>query len=76
MTVKEFNNHTQGVCLVYESPEALKPKLPPVTQISKTDSNMGIAEPWIKVVLHTLKDGSYGYFNLPRILWIRKDWTL
>lgn len=76
MTVKELNNHNQGVCLVYECPQALNPQLPPITQISKVDSNMGIAEPWTKVVLHTLKDGYLGFFNLPRILWVKKDWTL
>jgi len=37
---------------------------------------MGIDDVWTKVVLHQLKEGATGHFNLPRVLWIRKDWTL
>jgi hypothetical protein len=60
--------------LFFQLPEELKPSLPPIEEISKTDSNMGIDNAWVKVVLHSYC--GYEKFNLPRVLWIRKEWKL
>lgn len=76
MTIKEFNQHNQGVCLIYEVPSELKPQLPPLTQLNKSDCNYGIDSNWVKIVVHTFKEGHAGLYNLPRILWARKDWSL
>lgn len=48
--------------------------LPP-ERINSEDSNNGIDSAWTKIVIHQLKEGS-GHFNLPRVIWARKDWTL
>lgn len=60
--------------LFYSIPKDLKPKLPPVEKISKTDSNMGISSDWVKIVVHICQ-GTDKY-NLPRVIWARKDWNL
>jgi hypothetical protein len=76
MTIKSFNNQTQGVCLAYTIPELLQPKLPAQQAVDKFDNNYGVAEPWVKIALHLQKNGMASNYNLPRILWIKKTWTL
>ena len=76
MTIKELLNIKRGVLLVYEVPKTLKPMLPSLELIDKFDSNYGIDKNWVKLVIHIQKDHSVGHFNLPRVLWVRKDWTL
>ena len=65
-----------GVCRVYVLPQEIKPRLPPQPEVDKFDCNMGVADPWIKIVLHQNKNGHTGHFNLPRLLWVKKTWTL
>jgi hypothetical protein len=60
--------------LLYEIPPVLSPQLPPLTKISKTDSNHGIDSDWCKIAVHFLKD--VDFFNLPRVFWAKKSWTL
>lgn len=60
--------------LFYQIPKELKPKLPAIENLSKTDSNMGISTDWVKIVVHIYQ--SNDKFNLPRVIWARKDWTL
>ena len=55
-------------------PKELNPKLPPIEEISKTDSNMGLSADWVKIVVHSFQ--GYEKFNLPRVIWARKDWSL
>ena len=61
--------------LLFEIPEELKPALPPNEQLSKYDSNHSIHSDWIKIVFHIFKDGK-GLLNLPRVLWVNKNWNL
>lgn len=35
---------------------------------------MGISNDWVKIVVHSYQ--SMERFNLPRVIWARKDWTL
>ena len=37
---------------------------------------MGIDSAWVKLVVHTFKEGQAGLYNLPRVIWVRKDWSL
>lgn len=60
--------------MLFEIPKALNPKLPPITQIKKDDSNYGIDSDWTKVVVHIFKDNQL--LNLARMIWVRKSWTL
>lgn len=62
--------------MVYQLPSALKPQLPPPMQVNKYDSNYGIDNNWVKLTMHIQKDDTVGHFNLPRVVWVRKDWTL
>ena len=48
--------------------------MPSIEEISKTDSNMGISTDWVKIIVHSYQ--SMEKFNLPRLIWARKDWTL
>jgi len=64
-----------SIILLFEIPKELKPKLPPLEQIRKDDSNHGISEEWCKVCVNVFKTGE-GLFNLPRIIWVKKSWTL
>jgi len=64
----------KGVMLLFEIPKNLKPKMPPITQIKKDDSNYGIDPDYTKVCVHVWKDNYL--LNLPRIIWVRKSWTL
>lgn len=60
--------------LFFQIPMSLKPKLPPIEEISRTDSNMGISSEWVKIVVHSYQ--AMDKFNLPRVIWARKDWSL
>lgn len=60
--------------LFFQMPHELNNKLPPIEEISRTDSNMGVSLDWVKIVLHSFQ--GYEKFNLPRVIWARKDWTL
>lgn len=73
-TIKEMTDNTKGVMLLFEIPKELNPKMPPITQIKKDDSNYGIDEDWTKVCVHIYKDSTL--LNLPRFIWARKSWTL
>lgn len=44
--------------------------------MDKYDSNYGIDSAWTKIVIHIYKDDAVGLYNLPRVLWVRKDWNL
>lgn len=73
--VKEMKeNLNRGVLLLFEIPKELNPKLPPLNQIKKDDSNYGIDPEWTKVVVHIFKDNTH--MNLARIIWVKKSWTL
>ena len=50
--------------------------MPPVEATSNTDSNYGIDDKWVKIVIHFSQSGTYDGFNLPRIFWANKEWTL
>jgi len=63
-----------GVTLLFEIPKDLKPKLPPLEQSKKNDSNYGISDTWTKVCVLVYKE--YDTWNLPRFLWVKKSWTL
>jgi hypothetical protein len=74
-TIKELSKFNRGgVVLFFQIPEVLKPSLPPIEQLSKTDSNMGVDSNWVKIVVHSFQ--GFDKFNLPRMFWARKDWTL
>ena len=74
-TIKELSKFNRGgVVLFFQIPEVLKPSLPPIEQLSKTDSNMGVDSNWVKIVVHSFQGSEK--FNLPRMFWARKDWTL
>jgi hypothetical protein len=73
-TIKEVREQRQGVLLMFEIPSVLKPKMPPLTQIKKDDSNYGIDSEWTKVAIHIFKE--HAHLNLPRFIWVRKSWTL
>jgi len=60
----------------FEIPQELNPCLPQLEKISKTDSNHGIDQGWIKLCLNNMIAGEYGVKTLPRIMWIMKQWTL
>lgn len=47
----------QGVLLLMEIPMSLKPKLPPMEQLNKYDSNYGIDDDWVKICYHIRQDG-------------------
>lgn len=46
-------------------------------KIGKFDDNYGIDSDWTKIVIHFF-GGNNGneFFNLPRVIWARKSWTL
>lgn len=67
-------NLNRGVLLLFEIPKELNPKMPPLNQIKKDDSNYGIDPEWTKVVVHIFKDNTH--MNLARVLWVKKSWTL
>lgn len=53
-TIKELSRFQRGgVMLFFQIPKSLNPKLPPIEEISKTDSNMGISTDWVKIVIHS-----------------------
>lgn len=60
--------------LFQQIPKELNPKLLPIEEISKTDSNMGISSDWTKIVIHIFLGSEKT--NLPRVLWVKKAWTL
>ena len=63
--------------LCYQIPEFLNPKLPPLEKINQTDSNYGISDEWSKFAVHFYLDSPQREkFNLPRIFWAKKTWTL
>ena len=66
--VKEIRDQNRGVCLMFEIPKNLNPKLPPLAQIKKDDSNYGIDSEWTKIVVHIFKDGAL--LNLARFIWV------
>ena len=55
-TIKEVKDQDKGVCLLFEIPKNLKPKLPPLAQTKKDDSNYGIDSDWTKVCIHIYKE--------------------
>jgi hypothetical protein len=81
--VEELTN-SDGVILLYEIPETLSPKLLPREASDKFDSNYCISEDWTKSVTYMvmLQKAQYSYhtsikpFNIPRIMWMNKNWTL
>jgi hypothetical protein len=53
-SIKELSRYQRGgVMLFFQIPSELNPKLPPIEEISKTDSNMGISTDWVKIVVHS-----------------------
>lgn len=60
--------------LFFQLPMSLNPRLPPIEEISRTDSNMGVGPDWVKVCVHSFQ--RYEKFNLPRVIWVKKEWTL
>ena len=73
-TCKDITDANKGVCLLFEIPKELNPKLPPITLIKKDDSNYGIDQDWVKICVHMIKDNAP--LNLARFVWARKSWTL
>jgi hypothetical protein len=43
--------------------------------MNKYDSNYGIDFDWIKITIHVFRDRK-GLWNLPRVFWANKNWTL
>ena len=76
MTIKEWKDLTSGVCLCYVIPSELQPSLPDKTEVDKYDCNYGLSSEWVKLPIHARKNNSHGLFNLPRIIWVKKSWTL
>lgn len=64
-----------GAIILSEIPSKLCPALKPIEEMDEFDSNYGLPSHWVKVVVHLLH-GPYKPFNLPRILWLRKNWNL
>lgn len=60
--------------MLFEIPKHLNPKVIPLNQIKKDDSNYGIDTEWTKMVLHVYKGGDL--LNLARIIWVKKSSTL
>ena len=65
----------QGVLLLFEIPEELKPNIPSIDKVKKDDSNYGIDQEWVKVCIHIFRDQT-GLLNLPRFIWVNKNWSL
>ena len=73
-----------GTILLYEINPALEPQLPSSELSSKSDSNYSISEDWTKTVLYmmTAQRNQYSSYvtikpnNIPRIMWINKNWSL
>ena len=73
--VKDIVSNRQGVLLFFEISGSLNPKMLAYEKIDAFDSNNGVDPMWVKVCIHQLKEG-FGHFNLPRVVWVRKDWSL
>jgi hypothetical protein len=43
--------------------------------MKKDDNNYGIDQKWTKVCIHIQKE-AHGLLNLPRFMWVDKNWTL
>ena len=65
-----------GLLHLFEIPKELNPKLPPIEQIKKDDSNHGIDKNWMKVCINYFNQNEWGVKHLPRIFWVMKSWTL
>lgn len=74
MAISEMDQRA-GVMLFFQIPSELKPKLPPIEQMNKYDSNYGIDPDWLMVPIHIFKEGD-GLLNLPRFIWLKKSWKL
>ena len=74
MQINELD-HRAGVMLFFEIPKELKPQIPAAEVVNKFDSNYGIDPSWVKVVIHIFKEGE-GLLNLPRFIWVNKNWSL
>ena len=62
--------------MCYVIPSELNPSFPDKSKIDKFDSNYGLSSEWVKVPIHIRKNGMQDYFNLPRLIWVKKSWTL
>jgi len=62
-------------------------QMPPVEKCSNSDSNHGLGDDWVKMVIQVKypEKSSYSYssyytnyksFPVPRVLWLKKSWTL
>lgn len=72
-TIKQMQSYNKGIILLIELPKELNPSLPPITQVSKVDSNYGIDSEWVKIPIHYHKTQ---YMQLPRFMWAKKSWNL
>jgi len=86
-SVQEIEDN-DGTLVAYEVPGAVRPKLPPPAQCSKSDSNF-LIENFVKLVVQVrypktsqrppsyyASHVQYDYFPAPRVVWVHKDWTM
>lgn len=52
--IVESNTRGVGSILLYQIDPALNPKIPPIEQVGKTDSNYGVSEEWTKIVVNNV----------------------
>ena len=76
LTIKELKELYEGVLMCYVIPPELNPSLPDKSKLDKFDSNYGLGADWVKVPIHIRKNGMREYFNLPRLIWVKKARTL
>lgn len=67
--------------MYYHIPEKLMPKLK-AENLLPFDQNHGVSANWVKLCLlisknfDSLDKGGHERFNLPRVLWVKKRWSL
>ena len=72
---------SHGVLMYYHIPEKLTPKLK-AENLLPFDQNHGVSANWVKLCLlisknfDSLDKGGHERFNLPRVLWVKKRWSL
>lgn len=76
MLLKDLiSRHGGGLTILYQINPKLKPSLQNVMITSETDDNYGIDPDYVKMSVNMMQDLK-GVVNIPRVLWVHKDWTL
>lgn len=80
----KMENLPDGTILLYEIPPELNPRLASREVSDRFDSNYQISPEWTKQVIYMMQSlkTQYSYYsqikpmNIPRVMWVRKDWNL